>query len=137
MLKPEGYPATPLLDRAIADRDENQTIGEFIEWLQGQHVHLCVWRPAGNNDKPRQLPGFEEAREKALSASYGGITWLELKVLEAEFDNPEFEEWGEGFVPWDEGSRGIEALLAHYRGIDLAEMERERAAVLAALRSRA
>lgn len=115
-------PACPECDKALAVQDDNRIIGEFLEWLQSQHLHLCRWRLEGNNGEPRYLPGTEKQRSRDSVGTMAG-----------KYDNPDYESWGSGWVTDD---RDIEQLLADYRGIDTQKMAAEQDALMAWIRAK-
>lgn len=39
--KPEGYPETPELDKALKIKDKSETISEFIEWCHDNKICLA------------------------------------------------------------------------------------------------
>ena len=39
---------TPELDKMLAVKAESQPIGEFLDWLGGEGIHLCTYRESAN-----------------------------------------------------------------------------------------
>jgi hypothetical protein len=106
---------------AVSDR--SQAIGEFLDWLGAQGVHLQRWGPVPDE---RLCPVFDcvdgrlrsaSGRDKGECGRCGGTGWA-----------PEDRE------AWHADGRSIQALLADYFGIDQARLEREKRTMLDELR---
>jgi hypothetical protein len=132
-------PATPTLDRMREIHDQSQPIGEFLEWLQWQHVHLMTWQEIEEEDV---------CSGQFSHSCYGGKT-RERRVRDK--NGTRTDDWepdprsftcercgGTGRVirkreTWVPDGRSIEQLLAAYFGIDLDAASRERQAVYEAV----
>ena len=137
--KPEGYPATPTLDKMSEVTDDSHTIGEFLDWLSsdaGGHLFVARWehqRECGNVERKGGWMTYDIARCR------DGIM-VATDEHPTEEEGFEIDECtacgGTGLVDRIEpvavhNSESIEQLLARYFGIDLAAADRERNAVLA------
>ena len=43
-----SYPPTPMLDKMLKVVDDSHKIGDFLDWLQSQEIHLGKRVPKGN-----------------------------------------------------------------------------------------
>lgn len=125
--KAEEYPEHAKL---IALNGQNQIIGQFIEWLHDQGVTPCRWREAGNNGEPRHL--YRDDKPELDEMSCWGGEWHRDSSGRYFRDNPDHESWGAG---WEPVFKTIPAWLAEYFGIDQAALDREKDAMLAAIRA--
>ena len=129
----------PEHERLSKVKDRSQAIGEFLEWLQEQRVTLCSWRAAGHNAAPPWLVIDPPAADQ-ISAYLGDLgvsrIWIPRGEGHGHYQwlrrNPEYESWGEGYVPVREG---VDRLLARYFQINLGLLEDEKRAMLEALRT--
>lgn len=105
-------PEYPEHEKLAAVSDDSQTVGEFLDTCG---FTLCRVVPKGNNGEPRFID------EDGKPTDTGGMSrdW-----------NPAYESWNDHYSPV--GS--IEAVLADYFGIDRAALEREKRAMLEAIR---
>ena len=109
------YPKTPTLDKMIENKDESQSIGEFIDWLQSEKEITLCYHEAGHYEYFDDKDG---AQIKKMSK-------LEARLWRA--NNPEKCEWIEGYYPKRDN---IEQLLADFFGVDLKKAEKEKRKVL-------
>lgn len=148
----------PEHDKLHAVADETQAIGEFLDWLANQGVHLMVWR----EDLTDTRPTDDECRER-LDSDHSrpcdqtrhrdgdtGIAWWRRHCL--HWQNPEREAEGvaeqgrccrcgrghvyeiTGIKSWVSEPRTTLRLLADWAGIDENKLEAEKRQILAALR---
>lgn len=113
----------PEHDKLRAVKDKSQAIGEFLDTCG---MALCVVRQKGNNGE--SLYQWKEGRERDRAPG-----WNDYLDGRAEH-NPDFEEWGEGFVL---APGSIQDKLAAHFEIDLDKIEAEKRAMLEAIRSAA
>lgn len=91
-------PETPTLDRMQAPHaggwtrregepcrlvDHSQLIGEFLDWLDTEDIHLAVWRNEDENGEELLFPTLEyhhETRERILARHFG----IDLNDVENE-----------------------------------------------------
>ncbi len=102
-------PECPECDRMAKVSEVSQKIGEFLEWLESKDFRICQWVD-GTSDAARIAAAFSFNTEKM-----------------DELDNVP----NEGYYPI---TTNIEKLLAEYFEIDLNKVEKERRALLEALR---
>lgn len=72
--KPSGvdiHIATPTLDKMMTVKDESQKIGNFIEWLQAEHIVLAKYQKVRGYREELLLP--EHFTTEKLLARYFGI----------------------------------------------------------------
>ncbi len=111
-------PETPELDRERAVADDAQIIGEFLEWLEEEKIHLIVYRDATDWTS----------------------CWCTIQSIDGEA-NPKCSDChGKGTYqitckdePMPDG-RSIQKLLADYFKIDLNKTEAERRELLKYIR---
>ena len=144
----KAMPATPECDKMSEVKDKSQVVGEFLEWLQQEGVHLCRWRDDmtatercyglrrdGRHASPLALDDSnceEGVVERKVEGRDG------LKVMPGE-TCPRCN--GEGHVEFPVTAQyvpefmSIERVLAKFFEIDLDKVEQERRALLEHLRS--
>ncbi len=133
---------TPMLDKMRGVHDDSETVGAFLEWLQGeQRLHLLCWSTVEEED---ECPGAS-LRERC----YGGKTQERYRQIgnegryEPDPKSPTCRRCnGTGRVTrsretWVPDGRTIEQLLAAYFGIDLQQVAEEKQAVYEAMAARA
>lgn len=120
------YPEHEKLQAVV---DQSQTVGEFLDWLRsaeedgGKGVRLLVWREWEEDDCCSHC-GFSDQRTAFGRRKRAECTLCKGRGVAAR---PR-----EGWVPL---GIGTEKLLAEFFGIDLARIEDEKRAMLAALRA--
>ncbi len=94
------------LERISAIRDQSQTIGEFLDWLQNeQGVVLAKWQDYGTNCEPRYLfhdrPQGGYTRERYNELFGESWEWHETGegTIRIRVPNPAFKSWPSGFFP--------------------------------------
>ncbi len=131
----------PECDKMLAVSEDSQKIGEFLEWLGSQGLHVCslvTKRPC-------------EYRGRRYACSGGRLYYGEdvsslghLLVDESEYESEAIRRCdacrGSGMVDliqphFSPVSGTINTLLAKYYGIDMDKVERERRAILEDLRA--
>lgn len=105
-------PPTPALDKLSACSSDSQRIGEFVEWLQSKRIH---W--------------FNEPHCKKCNSSSIGLRGLFPDSRESFCRSCDSNDIG---LRWGT----MDAMLAEYFGVDLDAVERERRAMLDALRAK-
>lgn len=108
----------PEHDKLKAIAEQSQALGEFIE-MSG--YTLCTFREAGDNGEPRYI--WPKSGQRASRDDY---------VFGKAVVNPAHDLWSEGYVPTMEG---VQTILAEWFEIDQAAIEREKRAMLKALRN--
>lgn len=124
----------PEHERLTALNGLNDRIGEFIEWMQDeQGWSITRWTEHGNNGEPRYL--WKEGR--TIRKQFGKKIRpddipdsVDEYNGDAEF-NPAYESWPSGYYPVRES---IPNILALYFKIDQDKLEREKRAMLDAIR---
>jgi hypothetical protein len=139
--------ATPECDRMIAVADDSHKLGDFLDWLNEQDIHLATWErtkvcgygsglfvvsPGGG---VRDVDGLSQRKWRCVGGRMTGHPDSN-KPGEDDGDCPECG--GTGRVERVEPrmiltGEPFERLLARYFGIDLDKVETERRQVLAAL----
>lgn len=123
----------PECDRMLAVADDSHKLGEFLDWLNAQDIHLAVWRThevcdwvpmtGGRADRA----GIERCEGGQLVDKEGAPVDDECGMChgtgQVELVRPRLETASEPY----------ERLLARYFGIDLQKVEEERRAILEAL----
>lgn len=123
--------ATPMLDKMLAVKDHSQAIGEFLDWLATERGIVLATRhqhmPIDDDDLPDEAEEYDvhgcyEYRSDTASAILDkkNLGWR----LECGFINGALVS----ILP------GTEQLLADYFEIDLVAVEREKLALLDAIR---
>lgn len=125
----------PEHEKMSAIKEESHTIGEFLDWLRNQEIHLGIWRDYWNNGEERYVPADADGQKldcqymhetsKENSRKYTNSSLFAMK-------NPKFEEKPSGCY---QEHRSAEEILAEYFQIDLKKIEAEKDAMLAKLRS--
>lgn len=132
--------------KSAAVEQGSQEIGEFLDWMREQGLHICRWREdltdtrtcSGLNRhggvaglfEPSNCDGGKVARH-SVDAEGGRVYYVGDECPRCD---------GAGYLEVEAGSQfveehgGIERLLADYFEVDLAKMDKEQAAMLAALR---
>lgn len=100
---------------------ESQAIGEFIEWLGGQGVQLMRYEA---------VPDSRVCTN--INCRDGQVRRGREKVDCAKCNGTGFEEYE--LTTWMPERRGIQQLLAEFFNIDLAKVDVEQRALLAAIR---
>jgi hypothetical protein len=112
----------------------NDTVGEFLDWLQGQGIVLHRWQEAGNNGEPTYL--YTDQRPADADMYLAGGEWY-LSHLHPtprwRRRNPDYHSWAEGWVPVEQTT---EQLLAAFFGIDLTRLEEEKREMVRRIRNR-
>ena len=95
-------PATPMLDKMNAVRDQSQCIGEFLEWLKNQPDYSIRERREFSEER-ETLTGIVRGTDETYIYTWTG--WLPIR-------------------------KSIDKLLAEYFDVDLNQMEQEQRALL-------
>lgn len=143
-------PETPECDRMVAVAEDSHKIGEFLDWLAEQGIHLCSMATYTDTCNKQEGPLIvtptkcENPRwwlvgERKWQCQGGRMIGHPQSNKPGEDSGPCDHCGGTGEIPLEERLAGIsegpERLLARYFEIDLALVETERRAILAALRS--
>lgn len=67
-------PATPECDLMVSVSDDSHKIGEFLDWLEDQGIHLAEW------DEDDQMMPHRESYERLLARFFG----IDLDKVETE-----------------------------------------------------
>lgn len=106
-MKPDGYPATPTLDKRGEVAEKSQEIGRFLDWLRDEkHVALARWVHTHDGEEVVDCPSYRER-----GRCYDGHTVL------------------------TERAESFDQLLHDYFGIDPEKEDQEMRAVLDYTRS--
>lgn len=70
---------TPTLDKMKEVKSESQAIGEFLEWAQGQGLHLCEQVEVNSWGSQQYMP-VSKSIETLLAEHFG----IDLKKAEQE-----------------------------------------------------
>lgn len=123
----------------------SQRVGEFLDWLSSQGVHLMKWTTFHEPVECWQCAGNDNHKGMILEQITGPI----IKEDPLQPDRASKSQWvtcpncnGTQFDPertsdveqWAPERRGIQQLLADYFEIDLAKIDAEKEAMLIALR---
>lgn len=140
-----------------------QPVGEFLDWLQGQGVHLMTWREDLSDLRPTDERCFlREGSDRegnripcrpaqdAGNQLVPGTSWWNTHCL--HWHNPDRKDGAgqekpgtccwcgksqyhevTGLKGWIDDPRSFEQLLADWAGIDLKKVEAERRQMLASL----
>jgi hypothetical protein len=119
----DPYPEHTRL-KAIAE--QSQAIGEFIEF--GGYT-LCTFREEGNNGQPQYV--WTKRALKANPKREDFEPRLHDFIDGRATHNPDYESWGEGYVPV---MKPIQKILAEHFSIDQDQIEAEKRAMLDELR---
>lgn len=116
----------PEHEKLQQSRDERQTIGEFLDWLQQQGLHICIRRGV---DTPWD--------HRCVSAADSAVSFVCNKQEPDELT--EFQKLLSNLmeaecVYWPTNARIPEDLLAGYFGIDQEKLEAEKRHMLDVLR---
>lgn len=107
----------PEHDKLTAVSEKSQAVGEFLEWLQNQHVRLMVWKEDVEERCPRIFCDDGQVFGKECKTCHGsgysrtGKAWVDFSPL------------------------GITERLAIYFNVDLNKIEQEKRAMLDAIRA--
>jgi hypothetical protein len=114
---------TPECDKALAIQDDSQKLGEFLDWLESQGIHLSITHE--HNDYC-YIHGMIEPKEGDYKSHdyIGQAKYVGEKELNCGYRSGEF-------IPFNEN---YEKLLARYFIIDLNKVEKEKQAILKELR---
>lgn len=138
-------PSMPESDKVIAAAPESQKLGEFLDWLREQGIHLAKYVPVLDPPVryhvvpcPKCPPDCWRVKDR-LSLSLNGLTPYHFEdeedakasVILLEEERQQKAEADPVFQPFY-GS--TERLLAEYFEIDLDKVEQERRALLDAMR---
>lgn len=121
--------------KLVAVADDSHKLGEFLDWLQEQGIHLAEWQ------EPTDTCGWEDMRHDYLTGK------PRKRCVNGQLVGPDDEPLGVACescsgtgqitlserlitLPWNPT-----ALLARYFNIDLDKVEQERRAMLEALRA--
>jgi hypothetical protein len=147
----------PEHDKLSKIQEQTQAIGEFLEWLTSQGIHLMRWREDLTDNRltdpqcAKAVRGSDApcAPVRPEGDSYGpdGTIWWRQHCLHWQ-EPDEDGEYGEccrcgrghfyevhGIRAWEADPRNIQSLLAAWAGIDLNKIEAEKRAMLASLRA--
>lgn len=149
----------PEHDKQAKVVEQTQAIGEFLEWLQSQGVHLMTWREdltdsrPTDGDCPRSRRGQEPLACDPVHGDgepFGMLAYWRVHCKhwqDPERDAGENAEQGHccrcsrgrfyevtGIKSWTSEPRSIMQLLADWAGIDLKKIEAEKRQMLASLR---
>jgi hypothetical protein len=140
-----------------------QPIGEFLDWLNSQGIHLMTYREDLTDSRPtdpdcrkRRRLGHEENRKLPCwpthESDIGGADYYDTHCL--HWHGREYEEGDSadvepgtccfcgkgrhyevtGLKAWVSDPRNYEQLLADFAGVDLKKVDTERRQMLASLR---
>jgi hypothetical protein len=70
--EPQEYPEH---EKMMALKGQNNVVGRFLDWLDGENIGLAKWGPDGINMQPHY-----ESKESIISRHFG----IDLNKLEAE-----------------------------------------------------
>jgi hypothetical protein len=123
------YPEHAKLEAIV---EESQAVGAFLDSCV---YTLCQYREAGDNGEPIYVWREGITRESAVrrrnaESEPDGWDFANGDAI----SNPMRESWPSGWYPV---TLDVQRLLAEHYGIDLNALEREKRAMLEALRSRA
>ncbi len=114
---------TPECDKMVVIHEDSQKIGEFLDWLKEQGIHLC--NPHTHNEYCYRYGDIELKEGEYKSRDYmGQAKYVGEKELNCGSRNGEMFYIREDF----------EKLLARYFNIDLDKVEKEKQAILAEIR---
>lgn len=145
----------PEHDKQALVVEQTQAIGEFLDWLGSQGVHLMLWREDLTDTRPTDAMctirrhGADLACKPVFASKVGDADYYNTHCLhwhgQAEADSAsqrgiccwcgrgKFHEVT-GLKSWVSDGRGTMQLLADWAGIDLAKIEAEKRRMLAACR---
>lgn len=106
--------------------EQSQAIGEFLDFAP---YTLCEHREAGDNGEPEYI-----WTQRALGTMPERRDWnprLHDYIDGRALHNPDYESWDEDYVPV---MKSISQILADYFGIDQKKIEKEKRAMLDAIR---
>jgi hypothetical protein len=115
--EPSSYPEH---EKIRALKGKNEVVGDFVDWLAAQKIHLCVLREARWEDVPCEVCGTTE--RKLIGCATPGCKGFGMNRI----GEPE------GYHVLVEP---IEKLLARYFDIDLQTLDNEKRAMLEALKA--
>jgi len=114
----DPYPEHTKL-HAVAER--TQAVGEFLEWLQGQDIHLLTWVeediPGDEMTCPTCTPHYSLRALESCSCSRCGGTHKITRMTHRE--------------GWVSPAMSTQQLLAKWTGVDLVKLDQEKRAMLA------
>lgn len=150
----------PEHDKMTAVAEQTQAIGEFLEWLASEGVHLMVWREDLTDTRPtdpecgHQRRRTEDPADCDPDESLSGLPLLAYWRTHCKhWHDPNREADGDaeqgtccrchkgrlyevtGLKSWAGEQRHVTQLLADWAGIDLRKLEAEKRQMLAAIRS--
>lgn len=116
---------SPECEKMVKVAEDSQKIGEFLDWLREQDIHLCS--PHAHNEYCYRYGDIELKEGERKSWDYiGQAKYVGEKELNCGFRNGEMLYIRESF----------EKLLARFFNIDLDKVEKERRSILEELRKR-
>lgn len=111
---------TPELDKMLANKEQSQAIGEFLDWLQSEKKIVF------SKHEPESINYFDpDFKKKIMRVGENSDEAKELK-----WNNTDKWEHTGGLMPF---YVTIEKLLAEYFGVDLNKAEKEKQSLLEGL----
>ncbi len=115
---------TPECDRALTIQDDSQKIGNFLDWLGEQDIHLCS--PHKHDESCYRWGTVELKEGDYRSRDYiGQAKYTDEKELDCGYHEGEEVYIRDSF----------EKLLAEYFNIDLKKVEQEKQSILKEIRA--
>ena len=114
---------TPELDKMIANRDNSQAIGEFMDWMMNKKQVLF------RIQQPEKIEYLDKDFEKECKKLGFGTP----QERAHRYNNSTKWEHVGGLVPFNVN---IENILAEYFGVDLKKAEKEKLALLDNIRKK-
>lgn len=148
----------PEHDKQAEVIDQTQAIGEFLDWLASQGVHLMKWREDLTDTRPtdgkcevRRRDRPKQPCDPTLADDTGSAWYYTAHCMHWHDEKRETDSASQrgicchcgkgrhyevtGLSAWTPESRGVLQLLADWAGIDLNKIEAEKRQMLAAIRA--
>lgn len=120
--------AHPECDKMLAVHDQSQVIGEFLEWLDTQGLHIMQWRTFNEPKTCTCIFNEGHTGERYNSRTHKWETCGKCNGTGLLEETYEVQQWTH--------ARGsINEILARFFDIDMTKVEQERRAMLEQIRN--